>query len=104
MKKLILFIGCILLLHACEFPMEDVQQVQEESEYLIHTTIGNLRVRIMTVTLSNGHTYEMLYSTGNGVSSMQHHPLCEACEKERKERQPESILEQEAPKSEYWGW
>ena len=104
MKKLILFIGCILLLHACEFPAEDVTQVQE-SGYLIHTTLGVWRVKIMTFTLSNGHTYEMLYhSNGNGLRSMQHHPLCGACEKERKERQPESILEQEAPKSEYWGW
>lgn len=103
MKKLILFIGCILLLHACEFPTEDVPQVQE-SGYLIHTTLGDWRVKIMTFTLSNGHTYEMLYDNGSGLKSMQHHPLCEACEKERKERQPESILEQEAPKSEYWGW
>lgn len=103
MKKLILFIGCILLLHACEFTDEDVTQVQE-SGYLIHTTFGVWSVKIMTLTLSNGHTYEMLYSNRNGLQSMQHHPLCEACEKERKERQPESILEQEAPKSEYWGW
>ena len=103
MKKLILLIGCILLLHACEFPTEDVQQVQE-SDHIINTTINNWRVKIITFTLSNGHTYEMFYSYGSGIQSIQHHPLCDACEKERKERQPESILEQEAPKSEYWGW
>lgn len=104
MKKLILLIGCILLLHSCEIPTQDVPQVQEKG-YILHTSFGNISANIITFTTPEGHTYEVLYASG--IESISHHPLCEACEAERKEREPKepkSVLEQSTQPSNYWGW